>query len=153
VPGRRRRGGERLLPAGGTRLNLSGQAFQDPDDTSTPLIIAARHGHTGIVSMILERAPKTTVYRVDAMGFTALLAAAEYHHANIIQLLADRGANVSEPRGYAGVHPSAPRTRTEPPRRASLPPATPAHGHLPSAQYAVVELEPATQRSVTGMHS
>ena len=81
----------RLLPSGGTRLNLSGQAFQDPDHKSTPLIAAAMNGHTEIVRMILERALNTSVDYVDAPGATALLMAAAYRHADIIQLLVDRG--------------------------------------------------------------
>ena len=49
----------RLLPAGGTNRTLSAQRFQSPNDKATPLIIAAKRGHTGIVRMILERAPNT----------------------------------------------------------------------------------------------
>ena len=85
----------RLLPAGGTRLNLSGQRYQEPNTKGTPLIRAAMNGHIEIVRMILERAPNTKVDHVDGDGDTALLVAAEFHHANIIQLLAERGANVS----------------------------------------------------------
>jgi len=56
----------KLLPAGGTRLNLSGQAFQDHQvDKSTPLILAAWHGHTdrrscACFSSARPRAPWTT---------------------------------------------------------------------------------------------
>jgi hypothetical protein len=84
----------RMLPAGGTRLNLSGPSFQD-DSKLTPLIAAAALGHTEIVSMILERAPNTAVDYMDAHGFTALLMATEYHHADIVRMLADRGGNVN----------------------------------------------------------
>ena len=79
----------RLLPTGGTRLNLSGPSFQTSATKSTPLIAAATHGHTEIVRLILERAPNTTVDHVDANDDTALLVATEYHHADIVRLLAD----------------------------------------------------------------
>ena len=59
-------------------------------------MVAAFHGHTEIVRMILERAPNTPVDDVDdAHGATALLAAAQYHHADILRLLAARGADVN----------------------------------------------------------
>jgi hypothetical protein len=54
---------DRLLPVGGTELDLSGPAFQIPDTKSTPLIVAAKRGHTDIVRMILERAPNTLTWR------------------------------------------------------------------------------------------
>jgi ankyrin repeat protein len=94
----------RLLPAGGTSLDLSGPHFQHPDDKSTPLIAAALYGHTSIVRMILERAPNTTVDFVGAHGVTALLLAARYHHVDIVRLLADCGANLN----YTGQRGSTP---------------------------------------------
>ena len=81
------------LPAGGTRLNLSGQAFQDPDDKRTPLMVAAEGGHTEIVRTILGRAPNTAADYVNAMGGMALMLAAQHHHADIVRLLGDHGAN------------------------------------------------------------
>jgi ankyrin repeat protein len=92
----------RLLPAGGTQLNLSGPRFQHPDPTSksTPLIEAAFGGHTAIVRMLLERAPNTTVDYVAVHGATALIAAAQYHRADVVRLLADRGnVNFTNQRG------------------------------------------------------
>ena len=85
----------RLLPAGGTPLNLSGPDCQFFDGKSTPLLLAAGDGHTEIVRMLLDRAPNIAVDYMNAAGATALLAAAVYHHADIIRLLADRGANVN----------------------------------------------------------
>ena len=86
----------RLLPLGGTPRNLSGPAFQNPEDKSTPLIAAAEGGHTEIVRMILERAPCTAVdHRLITIGATATGMAALFHHADIVRLLADRGANVN----------------------------------------------------------
>ena len=88
VPGRRRRGGKRLLPAGGARLHLSGTRVQCPNDKSSPLMVTATHGHADIVRMILARAPNTAVDYVGASGGTALVATAQYHHADILRLLA-----------------------------------------------------------------
>jgi len=86
----------RLLPAGGTPLDLSGPRFQHPDhQKSTPLIVAAEGGHTDIVRMILERAPKTAVDYKDVIHASALLMAALYHRADTIRVLVDRGANVN----------------------------------------------------------
>ena len=87
---------DRLLPAGGTRLNLSGSAFQYPNDNhETPLMVAAAKGYTAIVRMLLERARNTTVDHVDPRGMTPLSMAALFHHAEILRLLAERGANVN----------------------------------------------------------
>jgi ankyrin repeat protein len=77
-----------LLPAGGARLHLSGTRFQCPNDKSSPLMVTATHGHADIVRMILARAPNTAVDYVGASGGTALVATAQYHHANILRLLA-----------------------------------------------------------------
>jgi hypothetical protein len=85
----------RLLPAGGTRLNLSGPAFQAHSNKTTPLIVAATRGHTEIVRMILERAPNTAVDYADASGATAAIMAAQCHHGHIVRMLADRGANLN----------------------------------------------------------
>jgi len=95
----------RLLHARGTRLNLSGPPFQDPTTKSTPLMVAAFSGHICIARMLLARAPNTLVDYANAMGFTALLAAAQYHHADILRLLADRGANVCLHVGQQGCTP------------------------------------------------
>jgi ankyrin repeat protein len=86
----------RLLPAGGTRLNLSRPRFQAPNTKRTPLIAAAACGHTEIVRMILERAPNTSVGQMDANDDTALLLAACYHHADTVRLLTDNGGNVNQ---------------------------------------------------------
>jgi len=85
----------RLLPAGGTPRNLSGQRFQFHTEKSTPLIAAAAYGHTEIVRVILERARNTTLDYANTQGYTAQLVAVQYQHADILRLLADRGANVN----------------------------------------------------------
>jgi ankyrin repeat protein len=113
----------RLLPADGTRLNLSGPSFQTPDDNKwTPLIAAATHGHTEIVRTIRERAPNTAVDYVDANGATALLAAAHYHHADILRLLTDRRANVNV---EAGQQRNTPLRLAVGPLHADTPPRGP----------------------------
>jgi hypothetical protein len=81
----------RLLPAG----NLSGLRFQTPNSKSSPLMAAAARGHTDIVRIILQRAPNTTVGDDDTQGLTPHIVASQNHHADIVQLLADHGANVN----------------------------------------------------------
>ena len=84
-----------LLPAGGTGLNLSGPAFQLPaPGHSTPLIVAAAFGHTDIVRMLLELARNTDVNYLATPGFSAMLGAAQGHHAASFRLLAEHGAVV-----------------------------------------------------------
>ena len=96
----------RLLPAGGTPRNLSGQRFQFNTDRITPLMVAAALGHTDIVRMILQRARNTPVDYANARGFTAQIMAAQYHHVDIVRLLADCGANVNlaTRRGNTAIH-------------------------------------------------
>jgi len=81
----------RLLPAGGTPRNLSGLLFQSPD----LLIAAAANGHTEIVRMMLDRVRNTTVNDANETGLTAHIIAAQYHDADMVRVLADRGANVN----------------------------------------------------------
>jgi ankyrin repeat protein len=85
----------RLLPAGGTPLDLSSPPFQCPADKSTPLIVAAFCGHADIVRVLLARAPTTAVDYTAAHGGNAMMAAALYQHADIIRLLAESGADVN----------------------------------------------------------
>ena len=85
----------RLLPAGGTRLNLSGPRFQAPNDKSTPLMAAAAGGHTEIVRMTPERAPKTSLDHVNANDVAALIIAAKFHHFDIVRVLAHSGASLN----------------------------------------------------------
>ena len=82
-----------VLPGEGfyVALDTSGPDFQFSDDKNTPLIVAARDGHTEIVRLLLERAPNTTVDYVNARGCTALFSAAYYNHGEIVRLLANRG--------------------------------------------------------------
>jgi ankyrin repeat protein len=91
----------RLLPAGGTVVNLSGARFQRARDKDTPLMQAAWRGHTSIVRMILERAPNTSVDHADLSRGTALIMAAQFNHADIVRLLVDCGAIV-DTRGLRG---------------------------------------------------
>ena len=85
----------RLVPAGGSELNLCGPNFQHPYHKSTPLSLAAQGGHIEIVRMILERAPNTAVDYTVAIGYTALFVAGQYHHADIVRLLAEHGASLN----------------------------------------------------------
>jgi ankyrin repeat protein len=118
----------RLLPVGGTDLDLSGAPFQhpNPNEKGTPLMVAAQYGHTGIVRIILERAPNTAVDYANATFATALTAAAEFHHFGILPLLAAAGANVNYAVGLPGEPPQnnplrlavAPSPLDAPPREA-----------------------------------
>jgi ankyrin repeat protein len=92
----------RLIPAGGTHLNLSGPRYLHEYAETTPLMVAAEGGHTAIVRMILERALNTTVDNVDVLGGTALLKAATFHRADIVRLLAGRGRAVRLTPGRRG---------------------------------------------------
>jgi hypothetical protein len=58
-------------------------------------MMAASLGHTAIVRMILDLAPNTAVDHACALSFTALKAAALYHHADVIRVLADRNADMN----------------------------------------------------------
>jgi ankyrin repeat protein len=57
-------------------------------------MIASQGGHTVIVRMMLERAPNNAVTFVNAQGYTAVMYAAGYHHADIVRLLVAHGASV-----------------------------------------------------------
>jgi ankyrin repeat protein len=93
----------RLLPLA-TPRNLSGPHFQHPVTKNTPLIAAAVRGYTEIVRLILERAPITPVDHARANDTTALCMAADFHHVDTLQLLADRGADVNV-KGLCGLTP------------------------------------------------
>ena len=77
-------------------LPFSGAEFQQarPQTLQTPLIAAAFFGHTGIVRMLLERAPNTDVDYIDFNAMSAMLVAAQCHHFQIIRTLADHGGVV-----------------------------------------------------------
>jgi hypothetical protein len=105
---------DRLLPEGGTQLNLSGPDYQLPPSMTTPLLAAAARGHTAVMQMLLERALCTEVDYTDAQGDTAVLVSAQYHHAESLQSLADRGANLNFRRGalrFTPVHLAVARIR------------------------------------------
>jgi hypothetical protein len=86
----------RLLPAGGTRLDMSREAFQASNFLkSTPLMVAAQYGRTEIVRIILDLAHNTAVDAADATGGTPLFQAAAHLHVGVIHVLAERGASLN----------------------------------------------------------
>jgi ankyrin repeat protein len=52
-------------------------------------------GRTGVVRMLLERAPGTAADNANTLGATAGIAAAVFHHAEILRVLAEHGANLN----------------------------------------------------------
>jgi len=76
-------------------MDLSGPRFRSPNTKTTPLIAAASDGNVEIVRMLLDRAPNTDVNYADARVATALMMAGQYHHSEVLRVLAERGADVN----------------------------------------------------------
>ena len=85
---------DKLLSTFASNLNLR-RYTKVPEHKGTPLMAAAQMGHTEIVRIMLERAPKTLVDYVNAHGHTALMTAAQNLNADIVRLLVDSGADVN----------------------------------------------------------
>lgn len=77
---------EALLRAG-ARVDARGGVME------TPLMLAARQGHTDIITSLLDRGAEVNAANVN--GVTPLVAAAEQEHASAIKTLLDRGAQRS----------------------------------------------------------
>ncbi|XP_073509569.1 protein fem-1 homolog B [Phyllobates terribilis] len=82
--------------------NLLGSVTQHGGQRSTPLIIAARNGHSKVVRLLLEHygvdTQQTGTVRFDGYvidGATALWCAAGAGHYEVVKLLVGHGANVN----------------------------------------------------------
>jgi ankyrin repeat protein len=62
---------------------------------SSSLILAAAKGHTGVVSLLLDRGAH--VNATDHTGWTPLHAAIYGGHAEVVRLLLERGAQLNQP--------------------------------------------------------
>lgn len=62
----------------------------NPDDRSTPIMVAAQRDHVGVVSTLLAHG--ASVQEVDTLGYTPLMYAT---NAQIAKMLVDKGANVN----------------------------------------------------------
>lgn len=73
----------------------------DPVTGYSALMLAARHGHADIVSLLCDYASDIDLHRQDAQGDTALMLAAAGGHGAVVSLLIDAGANPAL-RNHAG---------------------------------------------------
>lgn len=77
-----------------------GANINDPEyrDTinQTPIIVAAQHGCTEIVRLLIE-AGITDINHKNDQGESALLAAAQEGHKEVVQILLDAGADINQP--------------------------------------------------------
>lgn len=77
-----------------------GANINDPEyrDTinQTPIIVAAQHGCTEIVRLLIE-AGITDINHKNDQGESALFAAAQEGHKEVVQILLDAGADINQP--------------------------------------------------------
>lgn len=76
---------------------------RDGEHKETPLIWAAKNGHTAIVKLLLDAGADVNV-KEQELGETALTLAIENGHETIVQALLDRGADVHQ-RDFSGHTP------------------------------------------------
>ena len=75
--------------------NINDQEYRDTIN-QTPIIVAAQHGCTDIVRLLLEAGIKDINHKND-QGESALLAAAQEGHKQVVQILLDAGADINQP--------------------------------------------------------
>ena len=75
--------------------NINDQEYRDTIN-QTPIIVAAQHGCTDIVRLLLEAGIKDINHKND-QGESALLTAAQEGHKEIVQILLDAGADINQP--------------------------------------------------------
>lgn len=77
-----------------------GANINDPEyrDTinQTPIIVAAQHGCTEIVRLLIE-AGITDINHKNDQGESAVLTAAQEGHKEVVQILLDAGADINQP--------------------------------------------------------
>ena len=75
--------------------NINDQEYRDTIN-QTPIIVAAQHGCTDIVRLLLEAGIKDINHKND-QGESALLTAAQEGHKEIVQILLDADADINQP--------------------------------------------------------
>lgn len=75
--------------------NINDQEYRDTIN-QTPIIVAAQHGCTDIVRLLLEAGIKDINHKND-QGESALLTAAQEGHKQVVQILLDAGADINQP--------------------------------------------------------
>jgi ankyrin repeat protein len=75
--------------------NINDKLYRDLID-QTPLIIAAQHGCAHIVSLLIENGI-TDINHKNDQGESALLAATQEGHKEVVQILLDAGADINQP--------------------------------------------------------
>lgn len=78
------------------------------DEGLTPLMVAAREGHSALVALLMEAGADPIL--TNALGETALVLAATYGHADSVRLLWDSGSQADQ--DMARAHMATGRTGT-----------------------------------------
>jgi len=65
--------------------------FQEEQTGTTPLILACKNGHLGVVSLLLEK--NVNINTQENYGDTALIKACRCRHKDIVSLLLEKNAN------------------------------------------------------------
>ena len=75
--------------------NINDEQYRDTIN-QTPIIVAAQHGCTEIVRLLIE-AGITDINHKNDQGESALFAAAQEGHKEVVQILLDAGADINQP--------------------------------------------------------
>lgn len=84
-----------------TFLNQGVDVHSTDAKGTTPLFLAAQHGHQQVVARLLEQGASVNQPRQD--GVTPLFVAARQGHRDIVALFLNKGANVNAQSGVGGV--------------------------------------------------
>lgn len=75
--------------------NINDEQYRDTIN-QTPIIVAAQHGCTEIVRLLIE-AGITDINHKNDQGESAVLTAAQEGHKEVVQILLDAGADINQP--------------------------------------------------------